>query len=83
MSSNKLGELIARQMAWDWQLSKESRERKKQRPFSSSTLKEGKRFLVPLKYLDTNLIKFSGVLQQEEFRQRGCWPLRVSLVRRS
>ncbi|PKU60262.1 auxin-responsive protein SAUR66-like [Dendrobium catenatum] len=74
MSSNKLGELIASK--WRGLASKESR-RKKSKGHFVFYAKGGKRFLVPLKYLDHPIFRVLLEVAEEEFGNVACGPLRV------
>ncbi|KAL0913996.1 hypothetical protein M5K25_017491 [Dendrobium thyrsiflorum] len=74
MSSNKLGELIASK--WRGLASKES-WRKKSKGHFVFYAKGGKRFLVPLKYLDHPIFRVLLEVAEEEFGNVACGPLRV------
>ncbi|XP_020574201.1 auxin-responsive protein SAUR64-like [Phalaenopsis equestris] len=76
MSSNsyKLGELLASK--WRWLASKEGR-RKRSKGHFVFYAKGGKRFLVPLKYLQHPIFRVLLEVAKEEFGYGSCGPLRV------
>ncbi|EHA8590751.1 auxin-responsive protein SAUR36 [Cocos nucifera] len=73
MSSNRLGEIIMRK----WQRLAAKEERKRSKGHFVVYAKGGKRYVVPLKYLDHPIFQVLLDMAEEEFGTRSHGPLRV------